>query len=173
VAVAALVVAILALVFTVSSFWWMNAHRGALQVGRPGAYALVGAVRLRLPLALYNTGATALIVTDIRLVAVAELTAGAPYLWLATLSQLQPKEIEERDFQTPLAVPARGTREVVAEFEGPWCPLPGSERWMRLEAKLHPSGDWRSVGEFDWWAPPPGCDLRRYITYRNAREQGT
>jgi hypothetical protein len=41
-----------------------------------------------LPLALYNTGATALIVTDIRF-RPQRAGEGEPYLWLATLSNLQ------------------------------------------------------------------------------------
>ena len=58
----ALLVAVLALLFTVASFWWLNARRGSLQVGQPGAYAFANKPRLRLPTAFYNTGARALIV---------------------------------------------------------------------------------------------------------------
>lgn len=149
----------------------MNARRGSIQVGRPGSYAFAAVnVRLRLPLALYNTGAIALIVTDIRF-RPQSASDGRPYLWLATLSNVRPTEGEPRDFTTPFAVPGRGTVEMVAEFEGAWCPMPGTERWMLLEAKLHPSGDWRTVGQFDWWAPPVGAALTRYITYRNAEIQ--
>ena len=170
VAVAALIVSALALVFTVGSFWWLSARRGTIQVGRPGAYAFAGTVRLRLALAFYNTGAVALIVTDIRFTPTGE-PKGASYLWLATLSRLQPRKLEKRDFPTPFAIPGRGTREIVTEFEGAWCLAPGTERWMRLEAKLHPSGDWTTVGEFDSWAPPLGAELGAYMTYRNAAEQ--
>lgn len=53
----ALLVAVLALLFTVASFWWLYARRGSLEVGQPGAYAFASKVRLRLPLAFYNTGA--------------------------------------------------------------------------------------------------------------------
>jgi hypothetical protein len=143
VAVAALVVSLVALAFTVLVYWWGNSRRGTLQAGRPGAYALAGRnVRLRLPLALYNTGATALIVTDLRVVATAKVPP-PPYLWVANLDRLQPKgkEHEHRDLATPFAVSARSTRELVIEFAGTWCPVPGTERWTRLEAKVHPSGD--------------------------------
>jgi hypothetical protein len=171
IAVAALIVSVLALIFTVGSFWWMNARRGSIEIGRPGTYAFAAStLRLRLPLALYNTGATALIVTDIRF-RPQSATDGEPYLWLATLSNLRPTEGEPRDFTTPFAVLGRSTVEIVAESEGSWCPVPGTERWMLIEAKLHPSGDWRVVGQFDWWAPPVGGDVSRYITYRNAEIQ--
>jgi hypothetical protein len=48
-----------------ASFWWLYARRGSLEVGQPGAYAFASKVRLRLPLAFYNTGARSLIVTDL------------------------------------------------------------------------------------------------------------
>jgi hypothetical protein len=78
----ALLVALLALFFTVASFWWLNARRGSLQVGEPGAYAFANKPRLRLPTAFYNTGARALIVTDLRLLLVEDAAqpplAGSP-----------------------------------------------------------------------------------------------
>ena len=165
-AVAAVIVAVLALVFTVASFWWLYARRGSLEIGQPGAYAFAGRVRLRFPLALYNNGATALVVTDLRAVAVAPPDR-APYRWLATISHLRPGENNERDFPTPFTVPGRGTREVVAEFEGAWAPVPGSQHRLRLEAKLLPGDDWTAVGEFDWWAPRPEAELGAYIAHRN------
>ena len=44
----ALLVAVLALLFTVASFWWLDARRGSLQVGQPRAYAFANKPRLRL-----------------------------------------------------------------------------------------------------------------------------
>ena len=165
-AVTAVVVAVLALLFTVASFWWLYARRGSLEVGQPGAYAFAGRVRLRFPLALYNNGATALVVTDLRAAPVAA-PACPPYRWLATISHLRPDEDNERDFPTPFSVPGRGTREVVAEFEGAWCPVPGSRHRLRLDVKLLPGDDWTSAGEFEWWAPMPEAELRAYIAHRN------
>jgi hypothetical protein len=166
VAVAALIVAALALVFTVASFWWLYARRGSLEVGQPGAYSFAGRVRLRFPLALYNNGATALVVTDLRAVPV-DPPERKPYRWLATVSHLRPDEDNERDFPTPFTVPGRGTREVVAEFEGAWAPVPGSQHRLRLEAKLLPGDDWTAVGEFEWWAPRPEAVLTAYLSHRN------
>ena len=39
---------------------------------------------------------------------------------------------------------------------------------MRLEAEFHDRTKWRTLAEFDWFAPPSGAELNRYITYRNA-----
>lgn len=164
--VAALAVALLALVFTVGSFWWLNARRGSLEVGQPGAYAFATGDRFRFPLAFYNNGATALVVTDLRAVPVAP-PERPPYRWLATISHLKPDEENERDFPTPFTVPGRGTREVVAEFEGSWAPVPASQHRLRLEARLLSGHDWTAVGEFDWWAPRPEAELGAYIAHRN------
>jgi hypothetical protein len=58
-AYAAVGISVLALAFTVASFWWLHARRGALTATRPRAYAFLDRVRLRLPLAFFNTGAQA------------------------------------------------------------------------------------------------------------------
>jgi hypothetical protein len=124
---------------------------------------------MRLPIAFYNTGARALIVTNLRLLLVDD--AGQPPLrWIAITSQLRPEETNERDFATPFAVPGRGTRELVIEFghQQGWSPKFGSKHRVRLEAKLHDRTEWETLTSFDWFAPPPGAELNRYITYRNA-----
>ena len=81
----AFLVAVLALLFTVASFWWLYARRGLLEVGKPGAYAFASNVRLRLPLAFYNTGARSLIVTDVQVLLVDD-PAQPPLRWIATVS---------------------------------------------------------------------------------------
>ena len=48
-----------------------------------------------------------------------------------------------------------------------WSPEFGSKHRMRLDGKLHDRTEWRTLAEFDWFAPPPGAELNRYITYRN------
>jgi hypothetical protein len=52
-----------------ASFWWLNARRGRLVAAPPGAFALAArpkGILLRLPLAIYNTGARALVVSNLR-----------------------------------------------------------------------------------------------------------
>jgi hypothetical protein len=127
-------------------------------------------VRLRLPLVLYNTGARALVVTDLRVVLVDDADE-PPLRWIATVARLQTLGGDERDFATPFTVPGRGTRELVTDFghDQIWSPDPGSRHQMRLQARLHDRGDeWQTLAEFDWFAPPPGAELSRFITYRNA-----
>lgn len=64
-----LVIAVLALLFTVGSFWWLSARAGRLTLATPRTYAYAGpagTLRLRFPLTFYNTGARDLIVEDLR-----------------------------------------------------------------------------------------------------------
>lgn len=77
----AVLVAVLALVFTIASFWWLHARRGSLEVAPPRSYAFHEMVRLRLPLTFFNTGAVALIVSDLRLVVIENEASREP-LWL-------------------------------------------------------------------------------------------
>lgn len=162
----ALAIAVLALLFTVASFWWLHARRGSIQVARPGSYAFAAKVRLRLPLALYNTGAKARIVSGLRVV----VDDREPLPWQATLPTLRPSSSEARDFATPFAVPGRATRELVAEFGDNlgWSPEPGSRHAMQIEAKLHPDDRWQTLASFDWWAPPTDESMSAFIIYRNA-----
>jgi hypothetical protein len=164
---AALLVAVLALGFTIASFWWLHARRGSLTVARPRAYAFADKVRLRLPLAFFNTGAVALIVSDLRLVV--DDPTRAPMEWVTTRTKLRPEKEDGFAFATPFSVPGRGTREVIAEFgdNSGWSVTPGSKHRMAVEAQMHPAEKWVGLATFDWWAPPSADNMGRYIAYRN------
>ena len=65
----AVLVSLLALGFTVLSFWWLNARRGRLVSYEPSSFATVirpDDMLLRLPLVLRNTGAVPLVVSGLR-----------------------------------------------------------------------------------------------------------
>jgi hypothetical protein len=97
-----------ALAFTIGSFWWLHARRGHLEVPAPRSYAFAtGArVRLRLPLAFYNTGAVSLLVCDLRIAFVDD--AEQPTLrWITTRSVLRPDPNDNFAYATPFAVAAR------------------------------------------------------------------
>jgi hypothetical protein len=100
---AAFVVSGLALAFAIASFWWLHARAGSLEAAAPRTYAFVDRVRLRLPLAFFNTGAKALIVTDLRLL-VDDLER-EPFAWITTRSNLRPEAEDSSAFATPFAVP--------------------------------------------------------------------
>jgi len=165
----AIVISVLALSFTLASFWWLHARRGSLVAASPETYAFVDGFRLRFPLALFNDGAIPLLVTDLR-VEVSELGA-VP--WTTTRSRLRPESEDEPAFPTPFAVGGRDTKELIVEFgeESDWLPGAGAEHDLRLAAKLHPDDSWHELATFKWWAPPTTDIMHRYITHRNVAPQ--
>lgn len=175
---AALAISLLALAFTVGSFWWLHARRGSLTATRPRSYGFADRVRLRLPLAFFNTGAKALIVSDLRLV-IEDEPDRVPLGWITTRTKLRPESDDGFAFATPFSVQGRGTKEVIAEFGDDlgWEPVPGSRHSLRLQARVHPSEEWDDIVAFDWWAPPVADVMKQYIAHRNeptsdARVQG-
>ena len=165
-------IALVALAFAIASFWWLHARRGNLRVARPNSYVFAKKVRLRLPLAFSNTGAVALIVSDLRVI-VEMPGEREPLPWIATLPSMRRSGEQISNFATPLTVAGRSTREVLAEFgDGRgWDPEPSSRHMLRVQAKIHASDEWTDVGRFDWWAPPTNAPTERIIPYRNAAEQ--
>lgn len=167
----ALAVSGLALAFTIASFWWLHARTGLLEAAAPRSYAFADKVRLRLPFAFFNTGAKALIVTDLRLLV--DDPDREPLGWITTRSKLRPDSQDGFAFATAFSVPGRGTKEVIAEFgdDRVWSPAPSSRHRIRLQARVHPSESWTDIVAFAWWAPPSSNAMSRYITYANATTQ--
>jgi len=166
-----LVIALAALAFTVASFWWLNARRGRIEATTPRSYAFAtrpAQTRLRLPLAFHNTGATPLVITDLRLL-VEDDPHVTSFPWETTRDRLRPEREDGFRYATPFAVPGRGVTEVIVEFgaEGEWPVFPAQHRRMRVEASVHPAESWAVVTEFDWWAPPMGINFTQYLAHRN------
>ena len=75
----AVVVAACALLFTVASFWWLNARRGRLRSFEPhsfAAYYTPALALIRVPVIFYNNGAAPIVVQDLRLVFPSETVLG-------------------------------------------------------------------------------------------------
>jgi hypothetical protein len=169
--ISGLVVALAALGFTIASFWWLNARTGKIEATAPRAYAFAttpSQTRLRLPLAFHNTGAAALVVTDLRLL-IDDDPDVTDLLWETTRDRLRPEAGDDFRFATPFAVPGRGVRQLIVEFgrEGEWPLMPAVRRRMRVEALVHPAQSWTAIVEFDWWAPGMGINFNQYIAHRN------
>ena len=174
---AAVAVAVLALVFTVVSFWWLNAREGSITATQPRAYAFLGGsdgqsaelLRLRFPFAFFNTGAKALIIGDMRVVLDSE--PGRPELrWLTTRDRLRPEADDGFAYPTPFSIAGRGTKEVIAEFEPSadlnWSAPAGLKHPLRLQTQIHPKDEWVDLIAFGLWAPPE--DTRgHYAAHRN------
>jgi hypothetical protein len=163
----ALFVSLLALVFTVASFWWLHARRGSLVASKPQAYAFTKLVRLRLPFALFNTGARALIVEDLRLAIIQPQRS--PLQWFTTRRSLRPEPEDGHAFATPFAIQGRSTREVIVEFgdNEAWEPASGERHLLRVEARILGVAEWVAVVTFEWWSPVAEAETGRYLVYPN------
>jgi hypothetical protein len=163
--VAAFVISILAFLFALGSFWWLNARRGSVTAVVPQSYAFVEGFRLRLPLALFNNGAVPLLIADLR-VDIADIGC---FPWQTTRSKLRPGPDDDHCFAKPFSIHGRDTEELIAEFgeNSDWLPEPGTMHRLRLEAKVHPSESWCELVAFPWWAPPTTAAMSRYIAHRN------
>jgi hypothetical protein len=123
-------IAILALLFTIASFWWLQARQGRLRTYEPYflAYARTpNKALLRFPLVLFNTGAKPLVILDLRL-SFPDVPGVPPLPWHGSRSQLRPAT--EDGFKLPAAfsIPGRTAQQHFIEFGADVKdPLPGIE----------------------------------------------
>lgn len=166
------VVAVIALLFTVGSFWWLYARRGHLAVSAPRSYAFAAQeshMVLRLPLAFYNTGASSLVVVDLRIVFVGEANIGS-MPWVATALSLEPSKVDGQEFTVPFAVDGRRVDNVIAEFlrlDPVAAPEPLTEYRLRLEGVVGQKAKWVTLLDFDWTSPPDVAKYPVFTPYRN------
>jgi hypothetical protein len=123
-----LVIAILALIFTVASFWWIQVRRAKLTSYPPRSYAGYfhpNDIRLVLPLVLYNLGPAPIVVLDFRL----HVRGGTPTTdgtrspvpftmsWQATQPKLEPARVGGgRVMPSPIPIAGRSAVDRFIEF---------------------------------------------------------
>ncbi|MGP4029169.1 hypothetical protein [Actinomadura sp. 3N407] len=161
----AVIVAMCALAFTVGSFWWLHARRGHLESYEPHSFAasLVGPLRIRVPLVLYNTGPVPIVVQSIRL----RVGEEPPLTWITTRSQLRPGKGDEHRFAAPFPVLGRSAQQVFVEF-GRDNSLEVEDHEVRVEVKLGHKKDWISLLAFTLRTGQ--VKHPNYITYSNDPE---
>lgn len=167
-------IALFALLFTISSFWWLNARPGRLVGSRPCEFSMFldqKGSRFRIPLVIYNTGAWTMVVESLRLSIIG--SDASPLEWISTRDRLRPMSDEVMDFSSPFAVDGRRAIKLFAEFgedEPIWRPHTGSAHQVAVEARLLRSSRWRTVVQFPLAIPTK--DLNSYITRRNPAVAG-
>jgi hypothetical protein len=114
---AATILALAALAFSILSFWMIWVRRGRLLCNIPnevGWIEMSGSVQVTLPLVFYNTGARALVVEamELRLLQPAQRTM----VWNLTRPSLAFSANDSRDFGRSFAVGGRESVEKVAQF---------------------------------------------------------
>jgi hypothetical protein len=163
----AVLVASFALGFTISSFWWIQVRRGRLVSYEPQVYAgyiLLDGFRLRLPLTIYNTGARALTVIDLRVVFLEDAIT-VPVITFRT--SLKPHTDDVSDFAHPFAVPGRQAVSRFVEFgrKGGWVPRTAATYRVRVDARTGDDGKWRRLVDIELTSPDHGT-AGSYIAHR-------
>ncbi len=167
----AIVISALALLFTVGSFWWLHARRGQLISFEPHTYAAAitrePGVRIRLPLVLYNEGATPIVVQNLRLSFPGEPNS-TELPWITLRHQIKPEKGESYDFRSVFAVGGRTAHQIFPEFGAASLgfTLEAKDYPVLIEAKLGHEKKWRQLLIFTLRAgylTEPG----HYITYEN------
>lgn len=175
IATCALVVTIVALAFTVVSFWWLNARAGMLQiVGEPRSYSFAAAsdLTLNLPLVFTNSRPRAAVAINLRL----RLdTPGFPSMvpFVATQDGVTPKS-DGRKMATSVVIQGRETRLVCCEFiSGPYDVVLAKpiNLTVTVEAFISRRGQrpiWEPLLRFPLRLPDQAVQHRsRYLTYDN------
>jgi hypothetical protein len=149
-------IATLALLFTVGSFWWLQARQGRLRSYPPHTFALAlnpGQAVFRFPLVLYNTGPKPIIVKEMRLSFPKE-TGIAYLLWRASMSQIKPDANDARQLPAVFSVPGRTAQQHFIEFgidqkdPLPGIDLKGQEYLVLVEVLLGHKRKWRRLVSF-------------------------
>ncbi|GGW60485.1 hypothetical protein [Streptomyces xantholiticus] len=141
------------LVFTVATFWWLNAGQDRLRSFAPQSLAAAAPQHLtvlRLPIVFYKTGAKPIIVQDLQIRFLGELDPALPWSWRNSWPQLRPMEDDKASMPAVFAVAGRSTEQLFIEF-GPRTPgfVPEMRDYrVRLEARLGHRGGWRPVLTF-------------------------
>jgi hypothetical protein len=150
-AYAALAISLMALLFTIGSFWWLHARPGRLRAYEPTTWAAyLGQDRsaLRLPLVLHNTGAASLVVIALRV----RFVEGGEFMhWEWTRTRVDPRADDVQDVTAPFSISGRETCELVAEFVGSYPGVVPEQRAhpIAIEARTSASPDWQRVLEFN------------------------
>lgn len=146
-------VASLALLFTIGSFWWLNARQGKLTSFEPQSFAACitpDILRLRFPVVLYNAGAKPIVVQDMRLRFLDEPRWNDPLPWVGTRTQIKPAPEEGHDFPAVFVLPGRTAQQMFIEFGGRFpevMPL-ARDYLVGVEVMLGHRQDWQPAVTF-------------------------
>ena len=147
----AIIISILALFFTIYSFWWMNWRRGKLIVGTPRAYAAFcskdSMMVLEFPFDFFNNGPLPIILRNLRLVLVDEEKI-KPLTFTAIVKKLGKDE--DRSLATQIVIRGREAILLICEFQR----RPGefifdkNDYRLELQAITNNSNEWKIILSF-------------------------
>lgn len=146
-------IAALALVFTVTSWWWVNSRRGKLRSYDPHSFAYIGGpmeLRIRLPLVLENTGPTPIVVQNFRLHFPRERDALLPIPWSNTRNTIRPGTGDGEELPAVFAVQGRMAVQKFVEFAAPFpgVDLQAHTYDVQVDVVLGHQDGWRKLIRF-------------------------
>lgn len=171
-AIVSVIIAISALLFTIASFWWLQARRGRLTcfpVQTFSGYLQRDRAALRIPLSIFNSGAVPLVVTDLRL-RLSLPNSDDLLMHFRTLRRSMRAESDDvEDFAHAYSVAGRSVDTRMVEFAVNSSPSPllnGHAAVGVVEAQIGHAEEWVELGRFPIHVEAmahPG----NYITYSN------
>lgn len=171
----ALSISILALLFTVFSFWWMNWRRGKLIVGKPRSYAAYsspdGKMVMHLPFVFYNSGPLPIFVQNLRVVFLDE-ESPKPLSFIATVNKIGKDE--GRTFATQFPLSGRDAILLICDFQrNPSGRVFEAGKYaMELQAKVNNHQKWKRVCSFELNIAESSVPTiaKQFIVHDNASE---
>lgn len=171
----AIVVSILALLFTVSAFWYMNLWPGRLRGYGPSTwagYVSRDQLTLRIPVLVANSGASSKVVTNVRL----RLLAPHRVLklsWQTFRTGIRPTDDDIKDMATHFVVPARGAVREFVEFRGRFehGVIEPREYEIKLDTQVDGGDNWQETASFALRLWHLGDSPDRYIARSNSHEE--
>ncbi|NED34124.1 hypothetical protein [Streptomyces sp. SID8499] len=150
---AAAVVAGCALLFTIGSFWWLNARQGKLKSYAPHSFAAAATrtkTLIRIPLVLFNTGPKPIIVQNLRLVLKGAELKGVTLPWSTTRDRIRPEKDDDPRLPGVFVVNGRVAEQVFAEFSTPYPYfIPELQEYQAVvECKLGHKKEWLTLVDF-------------------------
>ncbi|WP_304453111.1 hypothetical protein [Nocardiopsis sp. YSL2] len=146
-------ISVLALLFTASSFWWLNARRGRLKCFPPHSFAAKvspDSILLRFPFVFYNPGAQPLVIENLSMKF--DAAQGREMKWHGVRTTLMAARGAEDKMDLPAVffVPGRSAQQLFLEFKGEGFEsiLAPKEFNVRLRVKLGHRKKWSLLRKF-------------------------
>ncbi|MER5842159.1 hypothetical protein ABT099_17985 [Streptomyces prasinus] len=150
---AAAAVAACALLFTIVSFWWLNARQGKLKSYTPHSFAAAvtrSKTLIRVPLVFFNTGPKPIIVQNLRLVFLGATQNKVILPWSTTRDRIRPEKDDDPRLPSVFIVNGRAAVQVFVEFSTPFPNfIPEHREYQAMvECKLGHKGKWSELLTF-------------------------
>ncbi len=146
----AITISVLALAFTVASFWWMNWRHGRLHIAYPRTCHVAGGrnavMVLSVPLVFFNDGPTPIIIEHMRIM-LPEEQDNRPLYFMATINRL--RDYNERAFSTPFPVAGQEALLRICEFQrNPGITFEARKYYFELQVKFYNQNAWKTMSRF-------------------------